>query len=154
MFVGKIWRALFSCNTRFEIHSFALFSTESRHQQGPWSKVALASYSLTMNSYPPVPKCSNSCLIIGNFEISRLAVSNLAVQSHNVSAIYTDRKYPHSIMVNLEFTNLIFYSIYPRTILRVYFKQTAKIKNLSQLVFTCSKLTRQSPEKYVKSAQR
>ena len=50
-----------------------------------------------MNSYPPVPKCSNSCLIIGNFEISRLAVSNLAVQSHNVSAIYTDRKYPHSI---------------------------------------------------------
>ena len=49
-----------------------------------------------------LPACCeilNSYLIVGNLEISRLAASNLAVQSQNqnVSATYTDMKYPHSI---------------------------------------------------------
>ena len=28
---GKIWRALFSCNTRFKIHRFSLLTTSSMH---------------------------------------------------------------------------------------------------------------------------
>ena len=30
-FFRKIWRALFSCNTRFKIHRFSLLTTSSMH---------------------------------------------------------------------------------------------------------------------------